>query len=209
MLKELSIFPISVPTNISYFSENPRNMKNVTYLLLFFFLTQTGTAQGVFSNQTNVALQKVIEDFPNQFRNIKGDQLAENHSDYRSKVEIPGAIACVISENGPRKEMYSFKAELYQSNDFEQAKKKFNELYNQIHNTIIKIDGEKPVILNGKYEVPYGDKKFTSIGFHVLPATGHMRKLKVELAMNESGGAWKITLNVYEDDGHSDIAAEQ
>lgn len=208
-LKEPSIFPISVPANISYFSENPRNMKNVTYLLLFFFLTQSGTAQGVFSNQTNVALQRVIEDFPNQFRNIKGDQLAENHTDYKSKVEIPGAIACVISENGSRKETYSFKAELYQTGDFEQARRKFNDLYNQIHNTIIKVDGEKPVILNGKYEVPEGDRKFTTIGFHVLPATGHMRKLKVELALHESGGAWKITLNVFEDDSSSDFASGQ
>lgn len=184
-------------------------MKNVTYLLLFFFLTQTTTAQGVFSNQTNVALQKVIEDFPNHFRNIKGDQITDNGPDYKSKVEIPGAINCVISENGPGKDMYAWKAELYRTGDFEQARKKFSELYNQIHNTIIKIEGEKPVILNGKYEVPDGEKKFTSIGFHVLPATGQMSRLKVELSLHESAGAWKISLNVFDQNGQTDFAAEQ
>ena len=66
-------------------------MKNVTNLLLFFFLTQIAAAQGVFSNQTNVALQRVIEDFPNHFRNIKGDLITDNNgSDYKSKVEMPG-----------------------------------------------------------------------------------------------------------------------
>lgn len=185
-------------------------MKNVTYSLLFFFLTQNAIAQGVFSNQTNVALQKVIEDFPNHFRNIKGDQIADNNnSDFRSKVEIPGALNCVISENGPRKDTYAWKADLYETADFEQARKKFSELYNQIHNTIIKIEGEKPVILNGKYEAPDGEKKFTSIGFHVLPATGQMRKLKVELSLNEAAGSWKIALNVFEHNGQSDFAAEQ
>jgi uncharacterized protein involved in tolerance to divalent cations len=184
-------------------------MKNVTYLLLFFFLTLTTTAQGVFSNQTNVALQRVIEDFPNHFRNIKGDLITDNGSDYKSKVEIPGAITCVITENGPGKDIYAWKAELYQTREFDMARKKFSELYNQIHNTIIKIEGEKPVILNGKYEVPDGEKKFTSIGFHVLPATGQMRTLKVELALHESAGAWKISLNVFDQNGHTDFAAEQ
>lgn len=184
-------------------------MKNVTYLLLFFFGTLTTHAQGVFSNQTNVALQKVIEDFPNHFRNIKGDLIADNRTDYRSKVEIPGSINCVISENGPGKDIYAWKAELYQTNNFDQARKKFSELYNQIHNTIIKIEGEKPVILNGKYEVPDGEKKFTSIGFHVLPATGHMGRLKVELALHESAGAWKISLYVLDQDGSTDFASGQ
>lgn len=185
-------------------------MKNVTNTLLFFFLTQIASAQGVFSNQTNVALQKVIEDFPNHFRNIKGDQLADNNSsDYKSKVEIPGAILCVISDNGTGKDMYSWKADLYQTTDFETARKKFSELFNQIHNTIIKIEGEKPVILNGKYEAPNGERKFTSIGFHVLPASGQMRRLRVELSLHESAGAWKISLNVKENDGSTDFASEQ
>jgi hypothetical protein len=180
-------------------------MKNVTNLLLFFFLTQIATAQGVFSNQTNVALQKVIEDFPNHFRNIKGEQITDG-SDYKSKVEIPGAINCVITENGP---LYAWKAQLYQTSDFDQARKRFSELYNQIHNTIIKIEGEKPVILNGKYEAPDGEKKYTSIGFHVLPATGNMTRLKVELALQESAGGWKITLNVFDQNGHTDFASGQ
>lgn len=182
-------------------------MKNVTFVLLFFFLTLTTSAQGVFSNQTNAALQRVIEDFPNHFRNIKGDQITDNSPDFKSKIEMPGAINCVISENGLRKDTYTWRAELYNTSDFEKARKKFSELYNQIHNTIIKIEGEKPVILNGKYEVPDGEKKFTSIGFHVLPATGQMRRLKVELLLQGSPGGWKIVLNVFEHDGEVDFAA--
>jgi hypothetical protein len=31
----------------------------------------------VFSNKTNVALEKVIRDFPNRFHNIRGDMIAQ------------------------------------------------------------------------------------------------------------------------------------
>jgi hypothetical protein len=183
-------------------------MKNGTYLLLFFLLSQVTIGQGVFSNQTNTALQKVIEDFPNRFRNIKGEPVSEkNSTDYKSKVEMPGAINCVISSNGHQKDSYTWKAQLYQSADFEQARKKFSELYNQIHNTIIKIEGEKPVILNGKYEAPDDEKKSASINFHVLPSTGAMSRLRVELSLQESTGTWTIMLNVLDQNTSIDLAS--
>src|SRR5688500_14375738 len=184
-------------------------MKNVTYMLLFFFLNQTSSAEGVCSNQTKIALEQVIEHLHNHIRNIKAEQVSDNNYHKRANMEIPGAIKCVISENGVRKDTYAWKAELYQTADFDQARKKYSELYNQIHNTIIKIEGEKPVILNGKYETPDGAKKSNSIGFHVLPATGQMGRLKVELLLFESAGAWKIALNVCEHDGNTDFAAGQ
>lgn len=186
-------------------------MKNVTQLLLFFCITLHGAAQGVFSNQTSTALQQVIADFPNHFRNIKGDRITEYAvgADYQSKVQIPGAIACVISEDGVKKDIFAWKSELYQTTDFETASEKYKELYNQIHNTIIKVQGEKPVILNGKYEIPDNDKKSTSIAFQVLPATSHMRKLKVELILSQESSSWKISLLVYEQDGQTDLVAEQ
>jgi hypothetical protein len=166
-------------------------------------------AQGVFSNHTNAALQKVIEDYPNRFRNIKGDRLSEYAEavDYKSKVEVPGSVACVITQLSKR-EGYSWKCELFESKDFDKAKNKFSEIFNQIHNTIIKVDGEKPVILNGKFEMPGGDKKPTNIFFHLLPA-GVMQKLKVELTLQSTPSSdWKVVLTVYEQDAQGDFAAD-
>jgi hypothetical protein len=120
-------------------------------------------------------------------------------------VEVPGAINCVVTQFGTRKDAYTWKCDLYEGKDFNRAKDKFNEIYSQIHNTIIKVEGEKPVILNGKYEVPGGDKKFTSIFFHLLPA-GVMEKLKVELTLQNTASDWKITLSVYQQEGQGDFA---
>jgi hypothetical protein len=183
-------------------------MRNVTLLLLFSLLTLSVAAQGVFSNQTNAALQKVIQDYPNHFSNIKGDRLSElaHGVHFTSRVQIPGNINCILTQNLTKKEAYSWKCELFQTSDFEKAKGKFSELFNQIHNTIIKVEGEKPSILNGKYEVPENSRKFTNIQFHFLPASGSIQKLKVDLTLQHEASGWKILLSVQEQEAQGDLA---
>lgn len=174
----------------------------VTWLLLFTLLTLTTAAQGVFSNKTNAALKKVIEDYPNRFSNIKGDRIstADVAVNYKSKVVIPGSANCTLTQysNG---DVYSWKCELFSSADFEKAKSKYSELYHEIHNTIIKLEGQKPVILNGQYEAPEKSKKQNSIIFNFLPNTGIIKKLNVELQISSERGEWKISLRVYEQRG--------
>lgn len=138
-------------------------MKTTIWVLGCLWLSMTTTAQGVFSNQTNTALKKVIEDYL-----------------FNTKKE------------------YSWNTRLYMTPDFEKAKSKFTELYQQIHNTIIRPQGEKPVILNGFFETPDRTSKQTSIFFHFLPATSIVQKLKVELLLQYDDGIWNIFLQVYE-----------
>ena len=77
-------------------------------------------------------------------------------------------------------------------------KSDIKEIYNQIRNTIVKIEGEKPFILNGAYQAPTEDRKFNVISFQLLPSGSDMEKLQIELSMNYMVTAWKITLTVYE-----------
>jgi len=193
-----------------YFSGKSLSMKSITCMLLFVLATFATAAQDVFSNKTNATLKKVIEDYPNHFNNIKGDRISgrAEETDFKSKVEVPGAINCVVVESGSRKDAYSWKCELFASSDFEQAKSRFSELYKEIHNTIIKIEGERPFILNGKYELPDIDRKTTSVPFQLLPSTANMRQLKVELLLEHTAD-WKITLCVFDRDGQNDMASDQ
>lgn len=175
-------------------------MKVVSMILLVLMISVATYSQGVFNNTTNSALQKVIEDYPNKFSNIKGDLLAENIQtiDFSSKVQIPG-IPCVLTQySSTTKAIYSWRADVLEEEEFEEAKKRYKELYNQIRNTIIKIQGEKPFILNGAYQPPTEDRKFNVINFQLLPSGGEMEKLQVELSMSSTITAWKITLTVYE-----------
>ena len=88
------------------------------------------------------------------------------------------------------------------------ARTRFSELYNEIHNTIIKLEGQKPAILNGQYQTPEKDKKQTIIPFHFLPNTGIIQKLHVEMQLLAEAGSWKIVLQVYEENP-SETAAVQ
>jgi len=175
-------------------------MSKVTPLLLALLISLNADAQGVFSNNTNAALKTVIEDYPNHFNNIKGDRISvyEPAVNYKSKVIIPGSVNCVLTQYKTN-EAYSWSCELFSSNDFQKAKTRFSDLYKEIHNTIIKLDGHKPSILNGQYEAPAKDKKQTIIYFHFLPSTGIIQKLHVEMQLQSDSGVWKIVLQVYEE----------
>lgn len=175
-------------------------MSKVTPLLLALLLSLNAGAQGVFQNNTNAALKMVIEDYPSHFNNIKGDRISatEPAVDYKSKVIIPGSVNCVLTQYKTI-EAYSWKCELFSSADFQKAKTRFSDLYNEIHNTIIKLEGQKPAILNGQYEAPKKDRKQTTITFHFLPNTGIIQKLHVDMQLRSEGKIWKIVLQVYEE----------
>jgi hypothetical protein len=162
-------------------------------------LTLTAAAQSAFSNQTNAALKKVIEDYPNHFSNIKGDRITATDPDvnYKSKVTIPGSVSCVLTQHN-NQEAYSWNCELFTTKDFDKAKTRYSDLYHHIHNTIIKLQGERPVILNGQYTAPDKSKKQNSIPFHFLPNANIIKRLHVELQLQNDDGNWKINLNVFE-----------
>lgn len=184
-------------------------MKNSLALLLLLFGLQS-FSQGVFNNTTNSALQKVIEDYPNKFNNIKGDQIGtkEQSIDYRSKIEVPGASSNVVTKiTIANTSLYTWKSQLFESSNFEISKEKFKEAFNNIKNTIVKIEGLPAFILNGKFEHPSEDKKNTTVQFQLLPANAEMQKLKVALSMVQSGSQWQLVLSVTEKDLSNETAA--
>jgi len=182
-------------------------MKRIFPLFILLTFSIAGLCQGVFTNDVNLALQKVIQDYPNHFINIKGAPLTGSQQGFQfhSRVEVPGTLNCRVTlYNAEKKEMYGWTCVVLESGKFGDAKNKFTELYNQIRNTIVKIEGEKPFILTGNYETPTDEKKFTTIIFQLLPATGNMQKLKVELTLQHTINDWKLTLSVYDQERKSD-----
>lgn len=178
-------------------------MKNIILFIVTVLILVSASAQSPFTNETNNALEKVIRDYPFQFQNIKERILAkkEQTTEFASKITIPEALGCSIVEHQlSNMQAISWQAIMYQSTDFMEAGKVFKQLFVQIKNTIIKLDNEKPIILNGNYETPSDKKASTSILFDLLPATSSTQKLKVDLTMIHNAGKWKIILSVYDGD---------
>lgn len=164
-------------------------------------LAATLSAQGVFSNKTQVVLEKVIQDYPNHFYNIKGELISQalQTTRYKSTLQLPGAESTVITvSSGSQGSDWS--CVVLETKNFTEARERFATIYGQLSNSIITASGQKTFILTGQYETPTEDKKLTSITFSLLPGVGDMKKIKVVLTLRQEQSGWKIQLSVDDKD---------
>src|SRR5258707_12198566 len=77
-------------------------MRNIVLTMALPLLSAALTAQGVFSNKTQSILEKVIQDYPNHFYNIKGELISQEHqtTEYRSTLQLPGSPSCMVVLTG-------------------------------------------------------------------------------------------------------------
>lgn len=176
-------------------------MRSVILTLTPVLLSATLCAQGVFSNKTQVVLEKVIQDYPNHFYNIKGELISQalQSSRYRSTLQLPGAQSTVITVSAGSQGS-DWSCVVLETKSFTEARDRFAAIYAQLSNSIITAGGQKTYILSGQYETPAEERKSTSIVFSLLPGVGQMKKVIVELALRQEQGEWKIQLSVEDRD---------
>ena len=183
-------------------------MRNTLLTLAPILLSATLSAQGVFSNKTQAILEKVIQDYPNHFYNIKGELIQQTRQtiEYRSTVQLPGASSSlVIFSASHNDEDYSWTCTVFEAGNFEQASAAYRNIYEQIRNSIITTGGQKTFILSGQYENPSEEKRLTQVVFSLLPGVGDMKKLHVELSLREEVNGWKISLSVQDKDPREEV----
>ncbi len=176
-------------------------MRNILTLALLLNAAWANSQDDVFSNKTNLALEKVIRDYPNKFHNITGERIAQNAkvAEYKTTISVPGAsYTSIWKYNVANSDFYNWNCTTFNSPNFMQARTKFKEVYEQIDNTVIKIDGQKPFILNAQYHTPTELKDLNSISFELLPLTDEMKNMKIDLSLEKESNIWKVRLNVYE-----------
>lgn len=78
---------------------------------------------------------------------------------------------------------------------FDEAKKKFKTLYTQLNNLSL-----GSMHLEGAYESPGEEKKFTSVLFSFSPADEPMEKLRIELVLESELMEWKVKVLIYDRD---------
>ncbi len=179
-------------------------MRNFVLTIAPVLLSATLFAQGVFSNKTQIILEKVIQDYPNHFYNIKGELIGRvmQTARYRSTLQLPGSSSSTITLNTSSGFAGSgWACTVLETGSFETAKGRYAEIYGQLSNSIITSGNQKTFILSGQYEAPVEDRKVTRVVFSLLPGVGDMKNLKVDLSLQEEEKVWKIILNVQDKDG--------
>lgn len=165
-----------------------------------------------FNNAIQTDIEKVLKDYPNQFKNIREEEISRHpqSTDYRSAIALIGAEECLVTKySSKRKEIYSWQAIMTTTDDFEAAKKKFKSLYNQLNNLTVHLSDNQVFHFKGNYESPSEEKKFTSSIFSADPVSPSVKNLKIELTMQYELLEWKIRILVYgkerEDDERGEI----
>jgi hypothetical protein len=182
-------------------------MKTVTKILFLtaFCFSVTGTyAQLLFKPNPAFcqALQQVVTDFPNQLQNITGGLLQENaeSKNYSSKVSFPGTESCMVTQyNSKKNKNRSWQAVLPETENFATAKKQYRELFLQVKNWGIKLQGnDKAVKPNGSYDEPKEEKKFAGSLFRIHEAAGIYKDVKIEVSLQYLITGWQVGVYVYD-----------
>ncbi len=179
-------------------------VKVLTLSTIFFFSPDQADAQLRLTNNNNFSsdIKKVIDDYPNHFSHITGEQIIQNpqSTDYQCNFKVNGAEECSITRySGKKGQVSSWQALMLTTDDFEEAKKKFKSLYAQINNLSV-----RSMYLKGVYETPVEEKKFTSVIFSFDATDESLKKLKVELILEAEQMDWKVKVVVYDRDRDDD-----
>lgn len=148
------------------------------------------------------ALDKIMADYCNQFRNLKGESIIDNpeSSEFTSTVQLPGAEECtVIQMRNTRHETAAFQALMLSTDDYEAASKKYKQLFNQLHNASIRLDnGGMRYVVKGEMDKPSDEKKIISTIFDISPYSTLNKNVHIELSMAYELKEWKVRIAVYD-----------
>lgn len=187
-----------------------KSVKTLVLLTISFLIFSAADAQlklPVVGNGIGGDIKKVIEDYPNRFINLMGEvkALSEQSTDYFCNFKVNGAEETFVTRYSAKSEgVVSWQALMITTEDFEEAKKKFKSLYNQINNLSVSSD-QKNFRLKAEYKLPQEEMKFTSILFSLDPVEEAVKKLKVELSLQyQAPMEWKIKILVYDREREDD-----
>jgi hypothetical protein len=172
----------------------------IATILLFIGLTTEAQVKiPVTNNDLRTNLSKILTDYAHGFTALKGDTIdvGPQTVEYTSRLEFNGAEQNSIVEYRAKNPVYSWKAVLMTTEDFEEASRKYKWLYNQLKVITVKVE-DFSFTLSGAYEAPDESRKFSSSLFKLTPNAANMPRLKIEASMQYEFPEWKITLMVYE-----------
>lgn len=189
-------------------------VKTLTLTAISVLISTISIAQlKVTNNAFQQDLQKVINDYPNHFRNLLGEIIETNpqSTDYMCTVKISGAENCTITQyTAVHKEVFSWNALMLTTEEYDEALKKYKSLYSQIKGLKVTFRDALPIVLKGDYEEPLEERKFTSVIFTGQSETlgDQWDKLKIELVMQYEFPEWKVKVLVYDKEREDDERGE-
>lgn len=188
----------------------PRLLTAVTAILLCtsasaqlglkFPALKTSSSALPLSSSFRNDIQKVVEQYPQHYAQIRGEVINKNPQtvEYESTIKPDGVQDATIMEySALGKEVFTWQSTVLVTEDYEKAAEKYRWLYQQLKGMNIKYVADL-YTLRGPFAEP--DE---SIGFATSVLTpAHppvpLKKLKVEVQLNYEFPEWKVSLLIYD-----------
>lgn len=141
-------------------------------------------------------VKKLVTDYPNRFANAIGDEIAKNPqaTDYNCSIKISGAHKSVITlYSSVSGNSVGWEGEMLVTENFEEAKKKYNSLYNQLNG--LSIDGFQ---FKGKYDEPVEEKKFAGSVLSPDKTVNGFTRIRLEISLQSELLEWKVKILLYD-----------
>lgn len=179
----------------------------IAFLIPTLAFTYSITAQIIpVKNALQTDIARVVNDFPNGFKNITGEEIKTNPQsvEYSSRVQVKDAAECkIVKHSSAVKEIFSWEAEMLRTDDFEAAEKKFRSVYNSLQHLSADVNGSK-LVFKGDYKKPSESIKFTTIVFDAADKHPDMKHLKISLVLEVQMLEWVVRVQVYEREREDD-----
>ena len=175
-------------------------MKQLAILLMIIITGNSLPAQHTDPDEINKSLEVVVRNLPAGLPDIKGELINKRGQTarYHSKVILPGASETYITEQATfGRKAIGWKSVLFVSRDAVEAAEKYEALFNRLNNSIIRSAADKPFIVTGKYKAP-SSRQSTMSRFQLLPSTGEMKHVNIDLVLEEGNGQYHLSLHVHQ-----------
>ena len=175
-------------------------MKQLAILLMITLAINSLHAQDPDADEINKSLEAVIRNLPAGLPEIKGELINKRGqtSRYQSKITLPGASETFITElAGFGRKTISWRSVVFSSSNPNEAAKRYEALFNRLNNSIIRSAADKPFIVSGKYKSP-STRQSTVSRFQLLPSTGDMKQVNIDLMLEEQQGQYTLSVHVHQ-----------
>ena len=189
----------------------PVSMKQKLLLIpacLFFAFPVSAQIKTPFTS-IRPQLEKVINDYPNQFSSIKGtrNQGDPNTIQYASTVEMKGAVdSKVIGYPTKTKINWLWETKLFVTDDMAELKKQYKAYYNDIAGKSFMNRGTNNSInATGPYSAPSEELRLWTNQFRMNDATGEFSNLVIDLVAEYANFEWIVYLRIYDKEKDEDM----
>lgn len=154
-------------------------------------------------------LEKVINDYPNQFSSIKGtrNQGDPNTIQYASTIEMKGAVETkVIGYPTKTKINWLWEAKLFVTDDMAELKKQYKSVYNDIAGKSFMSKGANNSInATGPYSAPSEELRLWTNQFRINDVTGEFGNLVIDLVAEYANFEWIVYVRIYDKEKDEDM----